>query len=119
MRPPCRRSDGGGPIVSMRAYFPSTAFLKSSPGPGFGPIHVARIASAVGLPGSVPFALPLTSTVVPCPGTYVRRRRLPFGIGSIQLQSVLKFAFTSAEGFFVLSSSPSSHASHIWLLLTL
>src|SRR2546428_7896585 len=50
---------------SSKRYLPRTAFLKSLPGPGFGPIHVARIASATFFPGSVPFTLPLTSTVVP------------------------------------------------------
>src|SRR5437867_3002768 len=52
-----------------RCYRPNTAFLKSEPGPGFGPIHVARIASAVAFPGSVPLTLPFTLTVVPVPGT--------------------------------------------------
>src|SRR2546423_14622410 len=51
--------------VRVPAYFPSTAFLKSSPMAGFGPIHVATIASAVALPGIVPFTFPFTSTIVP------------------------------------------------------
>ena len=55
--------------VSVLPYPPSTAFLKSSPGPGSLPIQVLRMASAVGLPGSVPLTLPATSTVVPVPGT--------------------------------------------------
>src|SRR3982751_5056821 len=50
-------------------YPPSTAFLKSCPGPGSGPIQVPRMASAVALPCRVPLLLPLTSTVVPVPGT--------------------------------------------------
>ena len=48
---------------------PSSAFLKSWPGSGLGPIQVERMASPTGLPGSVPFALPLISTWVPSPGT--------------------------------------------------
>src|ERR1700709_731662 len=53
----------------MRAYPPSTAFLKSAPGPGSGPIQVPRTASEVALPSTVPFDLPLTWTSVPLPGT--------------------------------------------------
>src|SRR5688500_10692820 len=52
-----------------RVYLPRIDFLKSAPGPGFGPIHVLRIASATALPPSVPLFLPATSTVVPVPGT--------------------------------------------------
>ena len=92
--------------------------MKSSPGPGFGPIHVATIASAVALPGNVPFATPFTSTIVPVPGTYVKMSCLPLSIGSIHDISLVKLAFTSADAFGVLSRSPSSHASLIWLFET-
>src|SRR5258708_32148650 len=70
-------------LVPATYFAPSTAFLKSSPGPGCEPSQVARMASEVALPGSVPLALPLTSTVVPVPGTYVRISALPLGIASI------------------------------------
>ena len=44
---------------------------------------------------------------------------LPFLIGSIQPQRVVKFFFTSAEAFGVFCVSPSSQASHICSLVTL
>ena len=66
---PAEKRGGEGLSIWSRRYFPSTAFLKSSPIAGFGPIQVETIASAVALPGSVPFSFPLTSTVVPLPGT--------------------------------------------------
>src|SRR5204863_8509104 len=65
-----RRCGDGETVLRLPAYLiPSTAFLKSAPGAGSGPIHVFRIASAVALPGNVPLVLPFTSTVVPWPGT--------------------------------------------------
>src|SRR5260370_40139377 len=68
---------------------PSTACLKSLPGPGCAPIQVARMASDVGLPGSVAFVLPLTSTRVPWPARQVRTTSWPFGMSSTAPQRVL------------------------------
>ena len=115
-----RRASPAGEGSGGEATRPGTAFLKSAPGPGLGPIQVPRMASAVGLPGRVPLTLPLTSTCGALAGDVGQRSaRCPFGIGSIQPQRVVKFFLTSAEALGAFASSPSFQASHICSLLTL
>src|SRR5205085_11890572 len=84
-----------GTNLTPKSYFPPRmSCLKSSPGPGFGPIHVFRIASETALPPSVPFTFPFTSTVVPTPGTYVSVIRWPLFMSSIHDESVRNAVFT-------------------------